>query len=179
MTTDTTPRVPEKIDLLAWTAEHARELRPPVNNKQLWEAGQDFVVQVVGGPNRRTDFHVSPHEELFFQIRGNMRIDLMAEEGPCSVEVREGQMWLLPAGMPHSPQRPEAGSVGLVIERSRRPDSVESFRWYCRNCSRHLHETSAHVGDLENDLPRLLAAFVADVAARTCAACGTVHPGQD
>lgn len=178
MTTDTSLRIPEKIDLLAWAAQHAAELRPPVNNKQVWEAGQDFVVQVVGGPNQRTDFHVSPHEELFLQLKGTMRLDLMTGDGPCSVEIGEGEMWLLPGGVPHSPQRPEPGSLGLVVERSRRPDSVDSFRWYCRNCARLLHETSACVRDLEKDLPGHFAAFYADVAARTCGSCGAVHPGQ-
>ena len=29
----------------------------------------DFIVQVVGGPNQRTDFHVDPYEEWFYQVR--------------------------------------------------------------------------------------------------------------
>ena len=35
-------------------------LKPPVNNKQMWEPMGDFIVQVVGGPNQRTDYHLRP-----------------------------------------------------------------------------------------------------------------------
>ena len=50
---------------------------PPVNNKILYPVTSDFIVQVVGGPNQRTDFHVDPYEEWFYQIRGNMHVNVM------------------------------------------------------------------------------------------------------
>lgn len=45
------------------------------------------------------------------------------------VKINEGQVFLLKSRVPHSPQRPEAGSLGLVIERSRcaRSQHLEEF----------------------------------------------------
>ena len=34
--------------------------------------GDDFIVQVVGGPNQRTDYHLDPYEECFYQLKGDM-----------------------------------------------------------------------------------------------------------
>lgn len=44
------------------------------------------------------------------------------------VKINEGQVFLLKSRVPHSPQRPEAGSLGLVIERSRcaRPTTLKT-----------------------------------------------------
>ena len=90
---------------------------------------------VVGGPNQRSDFHVDPYEEWFYQVRGNMHVNVVEDGTPNTVHIREGEVWLLPGNLPHSPQRPEAGSVGIVIERIRKEGTLEKFRWYCPNCN--------------------------------------------
>ena len=61
--------------------ENQHPLKPPVNNKALY-ATDDFIVQVVGGSNQRTDFHVDPYEEWFYQLKGTMHVDLMLDDGP-------------------------------------------------------------------------------------------------
>ncbi|MFI6908518.1 3-hydroxyanthranilate 3,4-dioxygenase [Nonomuraea sp. NPDC050394] len=165
------------IDLGKWIEEHEHLLKPPVGNKVVFEEAGDFIVMVVGGPNQRTDFHVDPYEELFFQIKGNMRLNVMTPEGPDTVHIREGQMWLLPAGLPHSPQR-EADSVGLVVEKIREEGRLETFRWYCQECGAMVHEVELQVRDIVKDLPPVFAAFYADQAARTCRDCGALHPGK-
>ena len=104
--------------------------------------GDDFIVQIVGGPNARTDFHVDPYEEWFYQLEGNMHVDLVLDGNPQTVHIDEGDTWLLPGNVPHSPQRPEAGSIGLVIERVRAEGTLEKFQWYCQNCSALVHEVS-------------------------------------
>lgn len=160
-----------------WIAANAPSFTPPVNNKALF-TGKDFIVMVVGGPNQRTDFHVDPYEEWFHQIRGNMHIDVVTEEGPRAIHVREGETWLLPGNVPHSPQRPEEGSIGLVVERVREEGTLEKFQWYCQQCDGLVHEVELQVRDIVADLPPVFAAFYADEEARTCGGCGALHPGK-
>ena len=41
------------------------------------------------------------------------------ERAGRDVPIREGEILLLPAHLRHSPQRPEPGSVGMVVEKIR------------------------------------------------------------
>jgi 3-hydroxyanthranilate 3,4-dioxygenase len=166
------------INFDKWIAENEHLLKPPVNNKQLYTDAEDFIVMVVGGPNQRTDYHVDPYEEWFYQVRGNMHVNVIDDGEPKAVHIREGDTWLLPAGMPHSPQRPEPGSIGIVIEQIRKEGTLEKFQWYCPNCNALVHEVELQVRDIAADLPPVFSAFYADEKARTCANCGTVHPGK-
>ena len=165
------------VDFAAWIGEHEHLLKPPVNNKALF-TGADFVVQVVGGPNERTDFHVDPYEEWFHQIKGDMHINVMTEDGERTVRIGEGETWLLPGNLPHSPQRPRAGSIGIVIERIREEGTLEKFQWYCLACAALLHEAELQVRDIVADLPPVFTAFYEDEQARTCRSCGALHPGK-
>jgi 3-hydroxyanthranilate 3,4-dioxygenase len=166
------------IDFTKWIDEHAHTLKPPVGNKVIFEGADDLVVMVVGGPNARTDFHVDPYEELFYQVRGNMHVNVMTPEGPDTVHIREGQMWLLPPNLPHSPQRPEPGSIGFLVERVRKEGTLEKFQWYCQECDAKVHEVELQVRDIVADLPPVFTAFYGDERARTCDACGALHPGK-
>ena len=161
-----------------WLTENQHLLKPPVGNKQLFPTGDDFIVMIVGGPNQRTDFHVDPYEEYFYQTKGNMHVKVMTDEGPQDVHITEGNMWVLPRNTPHSPQRPEVGSVGLVVERVREEGTLEKFQWYCPNCNNLVHEVELQVRSIVDDLPPVFQAFYEDQEARTCAKCGTVHPGK-
>jgi 3-hydroxyanthranilate 3,4-dioxygenase len=169
--------IPPTINFAQWISDNQHLLKPPVGNKMM-TAGNDFIVMIVGGPNSRTDFHVDPYEEWFYQVKGNMHVDLMVDGQPESVHIHEGETWLLPGNTPHSPQRPEEGSVGLVIERIREEGTLEKFQWYCPNCNALVHEVELQVSDIVVDLPPVFAAFYADEQARTCRECGTVHPGK-
>ena len=166
------------LDFKKWVDEHEHLLKPPVNNKMMWDQAGDLIVQVVGGPNQRTDFHVDPYEEYFYQIRGNMHVNVVTADGLQRIDIREGEMWLLPGNVPHSPQRPEEGSIGMVIEKIRDEGTLEKFQWYCASCSGLVHEVELQVRDIVADLPPVFADFYADVDARTCRTCGTVHPGK-
>jgi 3-hydroxyanthranilate 3,4-dioxygenase len=168
----------QPIHFPAWIEANQHLLKPPVGNKEVFPTGEDFLVMVVGGPNRRTDFHVDPFEEFFYQIKGAMYVTTMVDGEPRDVHIDEGQMWLLPGSVPHSPQRPEAGSVGLVIERVRKEGELEKFQWYCFECDHLVHEVEMQVRDIVADLPPVFNAFYADERARTCANCGALHPGQ-
>ena len=46
----------QAFDFSTWIDAHRHLLRPPVGNVQIWQDA-DLMVTIVGGPNRRTDFH--------------------------------------------------------------------------------------------------------------------------
>src|SRR5262249_1852367 len=116
------------FNLQSWIEENRHLLKPPVGNKMIWNG--HFMVMWVGVPNQRADYHVNPGEELFFQVEGDIVLRVMEDGKPRDIPIRQGDIFLLPAGIPHSPQRP-ANTVGLVIEH-RRPESAnDHMRWYC------------------------------------------------
>lgn len=162
-----------------WIEDHADELKPPVANKQIWEDA-DMIVTVVGGGNVRTDYHDDPREEFFYQLRGNMTLRTRVEgEEAVDLPIREGDIFLLPPNVRHSPQRPEPESVGLVVEYARDPGELDGFEWYCDNCNRLVHRVEVQLNSIVRDLPPLFDAFYRDVAARTCSTCSTIHPAPD
>ncbi|GAA2971728.1 MULTISPECIES: 3-hydroxyanthranilate 3,4-dioxygenase [Streptomyces] len=169
--------IPQVIDFQGWITEHEHLLKPPVNNRTM-SLGKDFIVQIVGGPNQRTDYHLDPYEEWFYQVKGDMHVNVMTEDGPRTVHIKEGQAWLLPGNLPHSPQRPDPESIGLVIERVREEGTLEKFQWYCLDCSQLIHETELQVRDIVEDLPPVFNEFYADEKARVCPRCGALHPGK-
>ena len=161
-----------------WIAKHQHLLQPPVGNQQIWEDA-DLMVTVVGGPNRRTDFHDDPVEEFFYQLKGDMVLKLYDGEAFYDAPIREGDIFLLPSHVRHSPQRPMAGSVGLVIEPKRPPGEKDAFEWFCFNCGGLVHRVEVLLQSLVHDLPPLYQAFYADEDARTCPKCGALHPGKE
>jgi 3-hydroxyanthranilate 3,4-dioxygenase len=159
-----------------WIDENKHLLQPPVSNKKVFEDGE-MTVQVVGGPNQRTDYHDDPVEEFFYQLKGDMVLKVCDDGKFYDVPIHEGEVFLLPPHTPHSPQRPQAGSIGLVVEPAR-PDAVDGFNWYCFECGHLVHRIEVKVTHLVKDLPPLYEAFYADKDARTCKNCGAVHPGK-
>jgi 3-hydroxyanthranilate 3,4-dioxygenase len=159
-----------------WIDEHAHLLKPPVGNQQVFTGAGDLVVMVVGGPNARTDYHDDPYEEFFYQLRGNMVLKIIENGRPRDIPIREGEILLIPAHLRHSPQRPEAGSVGLVVEKVRPRDVNDAFEWYCPKCWSRVHRVEVNVQDIVKDLPPLFEGFYR--SERKCPQCGHVHPGK-
>ena len=164
------------LNFARWIDEHRERLKPPVGNAQVWEDG-DFIVTVVGGPNQRTDYHDDPLEEFFFQMKGDMVLRIMEDGRPRDVSILEGDIFLLPPHVRHSPQRP-ADSLGLVIEYRRPPGVRDAFEWYCLDCHALVHRAEVQLQSIVRDLPPLFASFYGDAALRKCPACGAVHPGK-
>ncbi len=164
------------LNFARWIDEHREALQPPVGNAQIWEDG-DFIVTVVGGPNRRTDYHDDPLEEFFFQMKGDVVLRVMEDGRPHDLPIREGDIFLLPPHVRHSPQRP-ADSVGLVIEYRRPPGVRDGFEWYCLDCHALVHRAEVQLQSIVRDLPPLFARFYDNAALRKCPACGVVHPGK-
>jgi 3-hydroxyanthranilate 3,4-dioxygenase len=160
-----------------WIDEHSDLLKPPVGNAQIW-ADADFIVTVVGGPNERTDYHDDPFEEFFYQLRGDITLRLIDEGVRRDVTLREGDIFLLPPHVRHSPQRPIPGSVGLVIERRRPAGTIDAFEWYCNECDHLVHRAEVQLQSIVSDLPPLFEAFYGSTDKRRCPNCGALHPGK-
>jgi len=166
--------IAKPFNLQKWIDENRHLLQPPVGNKQLYVGNQDFIVMIVGGPNGRKDYHWEEGEEWFYQLKGDIQVKIINEEGkPETIDIREGEMFLLPARVPHSPQRP-ADTIGLVMERTRRPGEVDKLMWFCENCGEKLHEASFPLTDIGTQIKAAIEAFKNDLQARTCKKCGAV-----
>jgi 3-hydroxyanthranilate 3,4-dioxygenase len=160
------------FNLRRWIDQNRDLLKPPVGNKLLFEDSA-FIIMAVGGPNSRKDYHHDPSEEFFLQIEGDMVLKTVQDGRLVDVPIREGEMYLLPAGVPHSPQRP-AGSVGLVVERRRTPAELDGFSWYCENCGHQLYLERVAVVNIETQLQEIFSRFYSSLQHRTCSVCRTV-----
>jgi 3-hydroxyanthranilate 3,4-dioxygenase len=165
-------RLSQPFNLQRWIETNRELLKPPVGNKLLFRDSA-FIVMAVGGPNSRKDFHHDPSEEFFFQMEGDMVLRTVQDGRLTDISIRQGEVFLLPPEVPHSPQRP-AGSVGIVVERRRDPDERDGFSWYCEHCGNRLYLERVAVHDIETQLPEIFSRFYSSIAHRTCTACGTV-----
>jgi 3-hydroxyanthranilate 3,4-dioxygenase len=161
------------LNLHAWIDEHRHLLQPPVGNACIWNS--NFLVMVVGGPNQRTDFHINPGEELFYQVEGDITLKIMEEGQLRDIPIRQGELFLLPARVPHSPQRP-ANTVGLVVEQPRAFQEEHRLRWFCKQCGAVLHDAEFRPADIGKQIKEMLEKFRSSEALRTCKKCGAVHP---
>jgi 3-hydroxyanthranilate 3,4-dioxygenase len=161
------------INFKRWIDEHRHLLEPPVGNAQVW-ADREFMVTVVGGPNSRTDFHINEGEEFFYQLEGDITLKVLVDGKPEDVPIREGEIFLLPPSVPHSPQRP-ANTVGLVLERRRLPHEKDTFLWVCEGCGEKLYSESFHLTDIVAQLPPVFARYWGSAEHTTCGKCGKRH----
>ena len=160
------------LNFQKWIDDHRHLLKPPVCNKLVFEDAE-FIVMVVGGPNSRKDYHYDEGEEFFYQVEGHMVLKVMENGHPRDIQINQGEIFLLPPRVPHSPQRFE-NTVGLVIERKRRPEEKDGLLWYCDNCSNLLYEEYFPLKNIETDLPPVFDRFYSSVDNRSCKQCGTV-----
>jgi 3-hydroxyanthranilate 3,4-dioxygenase len=161
----------EAFNFKKWIDENRHLLKPPVGNKCIWPQ-RDFIVMAVGGPNERTDFHVNAGEEFFYQIEGDMILKIRTPEGKIQdITIHEGDIYLLPANTPHSPQR-AANTVGLVIERKRRESELDGLQWYCENCGNKLYEEFFKLENIETQFADVFERYY-DSEHTTCKRCHT------
>src|SRR5262249_55058648 len=93
------------INFKQWIEDHRDQLKPQEGSQQVWK-DREFMITVVGGPNQRADFHVNEGEEFFYQIEGDITLRVIEEGKFVDLKIREGEIFLLPPKVPHSPQRP-------------------------------------------------------------------------
>jgi len=162
--------------LKRWVDENQQLFTPPQKTNRVLMAYQDFVVMILHGPNVRLDFHVDPGDEFFYQIRGDLALHLKPPgERRQVVTVREGEIFVCPAGLAHSPRR-GADTWGLLIERRRRPEEAEGFLLFCERCDKEVFSHTLSQGDMAGQLGRVNEMLNADAGLRTCKGCGYVFP---
>eukprot|EP00043_Microstomoeca_roanoka_P016221 m.164722 g.164722 ORF g.164722 m.164722 type:complete len:337 (+) comp16414_c0_seq4:1974-2984(+) len=124
-------------------------------------------IMFVGGPNIRNDYHIEEGEELFFQLKGDMVLKIMEQGKPKDIRIKEGEIFVLPGRIPHSPQRFD-DTVGLVIERERKETEVDGLRYYCPDDETvPLWERWFHCEDLGTQLKPVIEEYFASEEHKT------------
>jgi 3-hydroxyanthranilate 3,4-dioxygenase len=164
----------QPFNLKAWIDENRDLLKPPVGNKNLYVEAGDFIVMVVGGPNARKDYHFNESEELFYQLEGDITVRIQDNGQAKDVHIKEGDIFLLPGNIPHSPIR-GANTVGLVIERVRKGTNLtDGLMWFCDKCNHKLKEYKFPLENIERDFISRFREFYGSEEMRTCGNCGYI-----
>ena len=162
--------------LKKWVEENRSYFNPPQRTNKLLVAHKDFLVMILRGPNTRLDFHIEPGDEFFYQVQGDMELHLKPEgERRRVVRIQEGEIFVCPGGVPHSPRRFE-DTWGLVIERKRRQEETEEFAWFCERCDALVLSRPMRQGDIPAQVTAVYREFNDHEALRRCQACGYVFP---
>ena len=110
-----------------WVEANKELFNPPFKTNRVLLHNKDFIIMILRGPNLRLDFHVDPGDEFFYQIEGDMELQIKPLQQPRQeIRIREGEIFLCPGGLAHSPRR-TADTWGLVIERKRSPEEFEEL----------------------------------------------------
>lgn len=155
-----------------WIDENRASLKPPINNKVVYE-NSEFIVMVVGGPNARKDYHYNESEEFFYQLEGNVKIKIQENGKAVEIELNEGDIFLLPPKMPHNPIRYK-DTIGLVMERKRRYGEKDGLLWFCDNCNNKLYEEYFELNDITTQFQSVFKVFYGSLEHKTCKSCGHV-----
>jgi 3-hydroxyanthranilate 3,4-dioxygenase len=144
-----------------------------VGNRNLYKDAGDYIVMIVAGPNARKDYHYNETEELFYQIEGDIIVRIQVDGKPVDVPIKEGEMFLLPAKVPHSPIRADK-SIGLVVELKRDTNMKDGLMWFCDNCNTKLHDTYFQLKNVEKDFQPRFKEYYNSEEKRTCPECNRV-----
>eukprot|EP00339_Tiarina_fusa_P014637 CAMPEP_0117039228 /NCGR_PEP_ID=MMETSP0472-20121206/27553_1 /TAXON_ID=693140 ORGANISM="Tiarina fusus, Strain LIS" /NCGR_SAMPLE_ID=MMETSP0472 /ASSEMBLY_ACC=CAM_ASM_000603 /LENGTH=218 /DNA_ID=CAMNT_0004749677 /DNA_START=192 /DNA_END=845 /DNA_ORIENTATION=+ len=86
---------------------------------------------------------------------------------PKDIPIKEGEIFILPSYVPHSPQRPP-GTIGLVIERERLANEMDGLRFYTNESNEEvLFEEWFHCTDLGIQLKPVIEKFFGSEAYKT------------
>jgi 3-hydroxyanthranilate 3,4-dioxygenase len=164
------------FNLNIWINDNRDELKPPVGNKVIWKDSK-MMVMIIGGPNTRNDYHITPSPEFFHQLQGDMLLKLVDPDSGERIDMplKEGDVFMIPPNVPHRPVR-KANTVGLVVEYWRPEGANDAFVWYCDECDALVHRVEFHLTQLDEDIKPAFEAFFASEESRTCGECGAVLP---
>jgi 3-hydroxyanthranilate 3,4-dioxygenase len=160
--------------LKRWIEDNRDYFNPPFRTNRLLVHHKDFLVMILRGPNTRLDFHIEPGDEFFYQVEGDMELHLKPEgERREIVKIKEGEIFVCPGGLAHSPRRLE-NTWGLVIERKRQPQEKEEFAWFCEKCDELVLSRFMQQGNIPAQVSQVYQEFNDNEKLRTCRACGYI-----
>ena len=159
------------FNFMKWIDENRELLKPPVGNKVVFK-DSTFIVMVVGGPNERTDFHINESDEFFYQLEGEMNLRTVQDNNFVDIPIRAGEIYMLKAGTPHSPQR-FINSVGLVIEKTRSDEEKDTLQWYCKKCCNKLYSETFQLKNIETDFGAVFDRYYGSAHTK-CNKCSTI-----
>ncbi len=160
------------FNFLKWIEENKHLLKPPVNNKVVYQ-DTEFIIMVVGGPNSRKDYHYNESEEFFYQLQGDVEVQIQENGKAVTVPIKEGEIFLLPPKVPHNPKRYK-DTIGLVIERRRRENEKDGLLWFCEKCNDKLYEEYFMLTDIANQFQAVFKKYYNDKDLCTCKSCGHI-----
>lgn len=154
------------------------KLVPPVNAYPMFPMTKDgMLVMVIGGPNQRDDFHVNPTPEFFYQYQGDMILKIINDKKEIEpLKIREGEMFVLPANVPHSPQRFK-DTIGCVLEIPRREGDKDSLLFCCEKCGPEsiVYQDSFICKNLVEQIGISITEYSENKNLRTCSKCGFIN----
>jgi 3-hydroxyanthranilate 3,4-dioxygenase len=103
-------------------------------------------------------------------VEGDIVLRVLEQGRPTDIPIREGEIFLLPPKVPHSPQRP-AGTIGMVLERRRLAHELDTFAWFCPVCHDKLYSESFHLTDIVAQLKPVFDRFYANPKNQHCGKC--------
>ncbi|MES2133819.1 MAG: 3-hydroxyanthranilate 3,4-dioxygenase [Bacteroidota bacterium] len=162
--------VTRPFNFTKWIEDNRDSLKPPINNKVVYKDAE-FIVMVVGGPNARKDYHFNESEEFFYQLQGDIKVQIQEDGKAVEVDIREGDIFLLPPRVPHNPIRFK-DTIGLVMERKRRNGEKDGLLWFCEKCNTKLYEEYFELTDITSQFQSIFKKFYSSESLRTCTACG-------
>lgn len=146
------------INIIKWINENQDKFFPPVCNHIMHN--DQLIVMYIGGPNMRDDYHIEEGEEFFYMVKGEMVLKIVEKGKRKDVRIKEGECFVLPARIPHSPQR-SSDTIGLVIERKRHKDEFDVLRYYINGSVFPLYEKSFYCEDLGVQLKPIIEEYFA------------------
>ncbi|XP_060079501.1 3-hydroxyanthranilate 3,4-dioxygenase-like [Ylistrum balloti] len=174
--TTTTVNAPVHYNTDKWIEENQKFFLPPVCNKMMHNEGQ-MKLFYVGGPNQRKDYHIEEGEELFYMIKGDMCLKVVEHNKHRDIHIKEGQIFLLPSRVAHSPQR-QSDTIGMVIERERDQKEMDGLRYYIEkdgaSTLESLYEEWFHCEDLGVQLAPIIKKYFASEEFKTGRPTGTI-----
>ena len=116
-------------------------------------------------------------QEGFYQIEGDILVKTQQNGKLVEVPIKEGEMFLLPPKIPHSPVESE-GSIGLVIERKIKKDK-DGLMWFSEKANALLYEEYFNLTNIEKDFLPVFKRFYSDEKLRTCPITGEVMEADE